>query len=305
MPKTEAHQLYRLADSTLVPGVTTVLGVLAKPALIPWAYKCGRDGIDLDKYRDEKAEIGHLAHQMILDHFRGEKTVTDDYSKNQIDAAENAFLSFLEWAKHHTIEPVLIEEQLVSEKYHFGGTFDFLGVIDGKLTLLDFKTGKALYDEYWYQLAGYNILVMENYPGLGPIERLKLVRIGRDEDEGFEEPERGPGLVMSLCESIFLHALGIYQDLKEMKGDKRAAKKAEKAKAKETKLAGKKKGVKGGKRTGEAGGRGGVDSPLGDNGQDISQPERDGTGDSPVPEPMCDVRIEPVQARDIPDKVRE
>jgi hypothetical protein len=201
---------------------------------------------------------------MILDHFRGEKTVTDDYSKNQIDAAENAFISFLEWTKHHTIEPVLIEEQLVSERYRFGGTFDFLGVIDGHLTLLDFKTGKALYDESWYQLAAYNILVMEHYPDVGPIERFKLVRIGRDEDEGFEEPEMGPGLVMSLCESIFLHALGIHQDLKEMKGDRRATKKAEKAKAKEIKLEGKSKGGKRAKRSvDEAGDVGGVDERQG------------------------------------------
>jgi hypothetical protein len=273
--------------------------------MLIWAFNCGRDGIDLDKYRDEKAEIGHLAHQMILDHFRGTVTETEDYSANQIDAAENAFISFLEWSKHHTIEPVLIEEQLVSERYRFGGTFDLLAIIDGKVTLLDFKTGKALYDESWYQLAAYNILLMEAYPEVGPIERFKLVRIGRDEDEGFEEPEMGPGLVLSLCESIFLHALGIYQDLKAMKGDKRATKKVEKAKAKEIKLDGKPKGGKGGKRTGEEGGGSGGDSPNADDGQGVSQPERDGAGDSPVPEPMRDVRIEPVQARDIPDKVRE
>ena len=265
MPKTEAHQLYRLADGTLVPGATTALKVLDKGrGLLLWAFNCGRDGIDLDKYRDEKAEIGHLAHQMILDHFRGEKTVTDDYSKNQIDAAENAFISFLEWTKHHTIEPVLIEEQLVSERYRFGGTFDFLGVIDGHLTLLDFKTGKALYDESWYQLAAYNILVMEAYPEVGPIERFKLVRIGRDEDEGFEEPEMGPGLVLSLCESIFLHELGKHQDMKAMDADRRATKKAEKAKAKEIKLAGKSKGGKRGKRSvDEAGAVGGVDERQG------------------------------------------
>jgi hypothetical protein len=174
-------------------------------------------------------------------------------------------------------------------------------VIDGLVTLVDFKTGKDLYPEYWYQLAAYNILVMENYPEVGPVERFKLVRIGRDEDEGFEEPEIGPGLKLSLYESIFLHALGIHQDIAAMKVERIAIKKAEKAKAKELKNVGKTKGGKRGKRAGEADGGGGVDSPQSEDGQGVSQPNGDGAGDSPVPEPMRDVRAEPVQARDIPD----
>ena len=96
--KSRAHIRYELPDGTKVPGVTTVLGVLNKPALIIWANRLGLQGIDSSKYRDEMADIGTLAHQMIVDYFKGEKTNTDEYSKSQIDAAENCLLSFWEWA---------------------------------------------------------------------------------------------------------------------------------------------------------------------------------------------------------------
>ena len=40
-----AHQRYKIEDGTIVPGVTTVVGILNKPALVPWANKLGLEGI--------------------------------------------------------------------------------------------------------------------------------------------------------------------------------------------------------------------------------------------------------------------
>ena len=95
--KAQAHTQYKFLDEgkeIIVPSVTTVLGQLAKPALIPWANKLGLQGIDVAKYVDLTAEAGSLAHKMILDFFKNEKTDTSEYSKDIIEKAENAFLSF-------------------------------------------------------------------------------------------------------------------------------------------------------------------------------------------------------------------
>jgi len=51
--KTKAHTRYYLADGTLVPGSTTVCGVLNKPALVRWANQLGLQGIDSTKYTDK------------------------------------------------------------------------------------------------------------------------------------------------------------------------------------------------------------------------------------------------------------
>ena len=62
---TKAHQQYRLKDGTIVPGVTTPLGILAKPGLVPWAWNLGREGLDYRKVSEKGMDIGSLAHMMI------------------------------------------------------------------------------------------------------------------------------------------------------------------------------------------------------------------------------------------------
>jgi len=55
MKRSRAHITYKLADGVPVPGVTTILSVLNKPALVKWANNLGLQGIDSSKYVDEKA----------------------------------------------------------------------------------------------------------------------------------------------------------------------------------------------------------------------------------------------------------
>lgn len=213
--KSKAHIVYKLEDGTKVPGVTTVLGILNKPALVPWANKLGLQGIDSSKYRDEMADIGTLAHQMIVDYFNKIKTDTDDYSSNQIELAENCLLSFWNWEKGHKIEVIVAEKQLVSTKYGFGGTIDCFCKLEGRPTLLDFKTGKAIYPEMLHQLAAYEQLLTEDGH---LIEIVRILRIGRDEDEGFEERLIGS---TSKYFELFKHCLAIYNLQKDIRREEK------------------------------------------------------------------------------------
>lgn len=54
---TKAHTRYYLSDGTLVPGATTVTGLLNKPALVKWANNLGLQGIDSSKYVDKAARV--------------------------------------------------------------------------------------------------------------------------------------------------------------------------------------------------------------------------------------------------------
>lgn len=204
------HTVYKTADGCRVPSVTTVLSILAKPALIKWAHGLGLKGIDMDGYVDELAGIGTLAHRMILDHLRGNQTDTAAYSPQQTDLAENCFLKYLEWERQHDVEPLIVETPLVSAEYRFGGTPDFVGQVDGQLCLMDFKTGKGIYEDYWYQLGGYSLLLSD---ALKP-SCYRILNIGRDESERFVEEQRE---MIDAELEIFLHALAIYR-LKQKKG---------------------------------------------------------------------------------------
>jgi hypothetical protein len=209
--KSRAHIRYEMPDGTKIPGVTTVLGILNKPALVIWANRLGLQGIDSTKYRDEMADIGTLAHQMIVDYFKGNETDTSEYSKSQIELAENCLISFWAWEKEHKIEVILAEAPLISAEYGFGGTIDCFCKLDGQPTLLDFKTGKAIYPEMFYQLAAYEQLLAEaGYL----IEVTRILRIGRDENEGFEE--RSVGKLDNHFE-LFKHCLAIYNLQKILK----------------------------------------------------------------------------------------
>jgi hypothetical protein len=209
--KTKAHIRYKNKDGKIIPGVTTITGILDKPALVKWANNLGLQGIDSSKYRDEMADIGTLAHYFIMCYLTGEEPDTSDYSKEQIDKAENCLLSFFEWEKSHPIKSLIVEQPLVSEQYQYGGTIDCYARCDGGLWLIDFKTGKAIYPEMFYQLAAYRQLLIENGH---KVNNTRILRIGRDESEGFEER-----VVADLDKQwqLFLHCLAIYNLQREIK----------------------------------------------------------------------------------------
>ena len=183
MGKFKAHQKYFTLEGILVPGVTTVLGILAKPALVPWANKLGLQGIDVSKYVDSLADVGTLTHRIVEAYLKHEEVDYSDYTPNQRAMAETAAAKFFEWEKKNDFKVIKSELQLVSEKHYFGGTCDIYAVLNGKKTLIDIKTSKACYPEHFTQVSAYKILLEEN--GF-PVEDAKILRIGREEAEGFD-----------------------------------------------------------------------------------------------------------------------
>jgi len=209
-----------LINGVPVVGVTTALKIIDKSNyLVPWAAKLAFQGIDPIKYRDEKGMVGTLTHALVNGHLLGksedDSVAKYDYSQREIDLAGNSFLKWLCWEKQHTLEPILVEKPLVSEAHWFGGTPDYYGLIDGVLTLADWKSGANLYPEMWYQIAAYGILLDE----LGHrIEQRILLNIGRDETENFIEAKRpGPPLEDEIL--IFRCCLDIYEAKKRLKND--------------------------------------------------------------------------------------
>jgi hypothetical protein len=137
----EPHITYRNKNGEKIPGCTTVLSILSKPALVPWAYNRGKAGLELYESRDKAANIGTIVHFRILAYYKGYEVDNSNIAPDVWKLSENSMQSFYEWARPRNVKPILIEEPCVSEKYQYGGTFDILGEMDGELTLLDFKVG--------------------------------------------------------------------------------------------------------------------------------------------------------------------
>jgi hypothetical protein len=164
---------YRLADGTPVPGVTTILGILNKPALLHWAYEQGKlaeRGViqSLYEHRDQAAETGTVVHDMAEAYERGQvpEAHLEGLTPEQSSRAQSGFLAFLEWRQGSGLEVLETETPLVSERYRYGGTLDvvYRGRTGG-VVLGDYKTGKQIYSETWLQLAAYALLYEEHSPG--------------------------------------------------------------------------------------------------------------------------------------------
>ena len=207
--RAKPHTIYRTEDGQKVPGVTTILGILNKPALIKWANNLGLQGIDSSAYVDETAKVGTLAHQMIQEYLGGPEWDRSAYDAEQVDLAENAVLSFHEWERQtgHRMETEDIELPLVSELNRYGGTIDWYGIIEGQYWLVDIKTSKSLWPEHVFQVAAYNMLLFENgYP----VDGVRLLRVGRTPDEGFDDHIIG-GNQLHAAYHVFRCALTLYR----------------------------------------------------------------------------------------------
>lgn len=214
LSKVRGHQVYRLANGDIVPGATTVTGVLNKPALIRWANQQGLAGVDTSRYVAKVADAGTLAHEMAAAHWAGEKADTDAYSREQIVLAQSSFRSYLAWEKRHEVKVHAVERQYVSERHRYGGTIDAIADVDGVQTVLDLKTSKAIYDEHLYQVAGYWNLALEN--DWDDVSAIRVLQIGRGEGETWTERVLAGTDILPYWD-VFQAALALYRAIRAVK----------------------------------------------------------------------------------------
>lgn len=173
---------YYLIDGELAFGVTNVLQILAKPALLPWVAKCTAEfweqnikpGEPLDEVqiqrlvreskvahrnrKDAAADMGTYVHDWI------EKYVTGDQPTPPQNAQlAKAVRAFVKWYESTSIEPLASEQKLCSPTLKLAGTVDFIGKIDGKLTIVDWKTGSGIYPEMFLQMGAYVLMYEEEF----------------------------------------------------------------------------------------------------------------------------------------------
>lgn len=194
-----AKRIYKNVEGKRVPSVTTILSVIDKPALKVWANNIGLQGIKMSEYVDDKADIGTLAHSICEFSLVGTPIEWGNYIREQIIQACKCAKKFFEWKSYQAeFVPIASELELVSEKYQYGGCCDLVAVLNGRLTLIDFKTCSGVWNEAKYQTCAYLKMLNENFDKLheiaiNPIPKkfkkvqdIVILRIGRDENEGFE-----------------------------------------------------------------------------------------------------------------------
>ena len=182
-----SHTVYKV-NGKKVKSVTTLIGAnlgWSKFALLSWTRKHCLKGDDSMAIMKEAGRIGTLAHIMIEEFIKGGSVRLDDHSPSEISQAKIAYYSFYTWFADNNVEFLETEMKLVSEKYGFGGTFDAIAVVNGKLVICDWKTSRFVHDEFLVQLAAYRQLIHENTEH--KIRGAILLKLDKEEKGVYEE----------------------------------------------------------------------------------------------------------------------
>jgi hypothetical protein len=162
--RVKVHTIYRNAKGERIPSVTTIIDILDKPALMHWAWKCGIEGLDYRKVRDEAGTIGTITHHLAECFLKKKEPILNEYQPDLLQRARGAFNGFTDWFNSNSFEMVFSEKHLISEKMQVGGTIDFYGSLHNGtvMALVDLKTSNGLWPEHRLQVAAYRELLLEN-----------------------------------------------------------------------------------------------------------------------------------------------
>jgi hypothetical protein len=206
---------YKTKSGEVVPGVTTVVSRFKdSAALLHWSWQCGIDGKDYRKVRDEAASVGHLTHAMVEASIHGNKPPLPPPEMSGDDAlrACQAFSAFEQWRGQVKLEIIATELPLVSEMWHFGGTTDCLALVNGTMTVLDWKASNAVYPDYVIQVAAYRQLAREH--GYGA-DVAGLARFGKQ--YGDFTYHHWPTALLDVGWETFRYMLELYRLDKQLK----------------------------------------------------------------------------------------
>lgn len=186
---------YEIPGGQRVPSVTSILSVISKPALVPWAAKQERTlvreaaaGLWTETFEDTYAtqaqylaaldeKIGsQRAHQKLVDeasdigsriHDRIDRTIRRERGEGVIEepalegAAGAGYAAWERWRSDVEFKPTLTERIVCSQECGYAGTLDWFGDLNGVPTIGDWKTSSAIYPEAKMQVAAYAMAMIE------------------------------------------------------------------------------------------------------------------------------------------------
>jgi len=172
--------IYKSKDGkTRYKGVTTIIGeiwtYMKSKSLLDWS--CGlavnyEGGVHKPIYheweRDRAGRIGTLAHEYVTNFIKTQPEGPKDpttFNAEESKEAHRIYEIYHGWVLGNVNKATYLEHSMIDEKYQYGGTPDFIGVLkDGNQVILDWKTGYVDEISCLYQLSAYYNLCMVNHP---------------------------------------------------------------------------------------------------------------------------------------------
>lgn len=224
-----------------VPGVTSIVGVLDKPALKFWAVNMAMEvveerihpGVPLDemdklqliqdakkahtKRMNKAADIGTLTHNWLEEFIKAglnKEPLPKIPSNPQM---KRCIKGFLKWCDENKVKFKESEQIIYSKKHKYAGKFDAMAIVNGKKCIIDFKTSNAIYDEMFLQATAY-LIAKEEEDKKKIAGGVILLRLSKDEKdskgkdiEPFEVKQVNRLALTNGLSEVFLACLEIYK----------------------------------------------------------------------------------------------
>jgi len=148
--------------------VTTILKVISKPKLVMWMMSKGLE--ESRKISHERREFGTRFHGKVHEILDGKIPYVDENDSEMLELLG----LFRDWNVSSVI-PKYLELTVLNKDYAYAGTIDFIGEIDGKFTIADWKTSKTVYENHLLQLSAYKHAFECEYPNEPKLEQGKVI----------------------------------------------------------------------------------------------------------------------------------
>lgn len=159
MGKYSDHSTYINKENTEVPSATTIIKILNKPSIAKWANSLGWKRMSYDRVLEQRAFEGTLVHEVCHEFLFNEGKKFDTATPESRRFIVDNLRTFKDFLDIVDLEPLWGEKSFSSDRY--GGTVDLYCNLDGKPTILDFKTSKNFYSTHFIQLGAYIQLLEE------------------------------------------------------------------------------------------------------------------------------------------------
>lgn len=173
------------------------------------------------KVQKTATDIGTLAHEWLEDCVKAQINKASYAAPLPTDEkAANCVKSALDWMEKHKFTPIYSERKIFSLEYDYSGTLDWVAWITGcgdpaccnftgtKKALGDFKSSKAIYEEYIIQITAYLKAIEEEFPQEPPVELRVILKLGKE--DGLFESKVIPRDSLEDDYACFLGALAVY-----------------------------------------------------------------------------------------------
>jgi hypothetical protein len=254
----DSHRYKMAGEKTYLISATACTGIIDKSMfLIPWAVRLVGSFITeyLERSKENrftKEELRPVIEEALIQHTVKKETAADigtaihnwceQFAKAQMNGTEfpeipeeiegmkpedvgkvhNGINGFLDWFNSRDVKFEHSERLIYSRIHGFVGITDFIARINGFRVLGDFKSSKGVYDEQFFQLAGYMGAVEEEeeYSNENAEKFENGLILHFDKETGaFGHYEMSREEYEKNYET-FLHAYGIKKRLKELAAKK-------------------------------------------------------------------------------------